>query len=483
MFSAQHKHPGSGAHAAMADLRVVGDCLQSPVVGACMEAPAAILFLGLLFAIHPLLAGSAVAAAGAQAAVAWRSRAATQAHLLASQQALQGAQRYALSAFGQAQAVRAMGMLSALHQRWSHQHTQGLLHQAQAGVAQAGYQAAAKCLQNVAGSSLLGLGAWLVLRGALEGGAGQIIVGSVLGGRVLAPLATLVAQWRTVVLGLDAWRRLGHLLAHVPPRQAGMALPAPTGRLQVDQLLATAPGSQRPILHGLTFALQPGEVLAVVGPSGAGKSTLARLLLGVWPASSGVVRLDGAEIARWDKAELGRHLGYLPQEVGLFDGTVADNIARFGPTDLAQVRAAAQAVGLESAIQALPLGYDSPVGRDGSMLSGGLRQRIGIARALYGQPAFVVLDEPDANLDAAGDAALRAAIGQLRARGTTVVVITHRSKLLAMADRLLILHEGQARAFGPRDPVLAALAKANAAVAAPASAAARPGGTAAFRVV
>ena len=227
-------------------------------------------------------------------------------------------------------------------------------------------------------------------------------------------------------------------------------------------MVAAAPGSQVPILRGVAFALQPGEVLAVVGPSASGKTTLARLLVGLWPAATGKVRLDGVDVFSWDKAELGPHLGYLPQGVELFDGTLADNIARFGEVDMVKVEAAARAVGLHEVIIALPKGYDSPVGRDGAMLSGGQRQRVALARALYGDPVFVVLDEPNSSLDESGDAALSSAIAQLKSRGTTFVVMTHRTSVLAVADKMLILQEGQNRAFGPRDEVLAALAKANA---------------------
>jgi ATP-binding cassette subfamily C exporter for protease/lipase len=211
-------------------------------------------------------------------------------------------------------------------------------------------------------------------------------------------------------------------------------------------------------------------VLAVVGPSASGKTTLARLLAGLWPAASGKVRLDGVDVFNWDKSELGPHVGYLPQGVELFDGTLAENIARFGEVDMAKVEAAARAVGLHETIMALPKGYESPVGRDGAMLSGGQRQRVGLARAIYDNPVFVVLDEPNSSLDESGDAALANAISQLKSRGTTFVIMTHRTSVLAVADKMLILQEGQTRAFGPRDEVLAALAKANAPQAKPAAA-------------
>jgi len=236
-----------------------------------------------------------------------------------------------------------------------------------------------------------------------------------------------------------------------------MALPAPIGRLQVDALVAGAPGNQGAILKGVSFALQPGEVLAVVGPSASGKTTLARLLVGIWPAISGKVRLDGADVHTWNKLELGPHVGYLPQGVELFDGSVAENIARFGEVNQAKVEAAARAVGLHELISALPQGYDSQVGREGAILSGGQRQRVGLARAIYAKPAFVVLDEPNSSLDEQGDAALAGAISLLAAQGTTFVVMTHRTSVLGVADKMLVLRDGQAQMFGPRDDVLKAL--------------------------
>jgi ATP-binding cassette subfamily C exporter for protease/lipase len=230
--------------------------------------------------------------------------------------------------------------------------------------------------------------------------------------------------------------------------------------LNVDGLIAGAPGQQVPIVRGVQFALNPGEVLAVVGPSASGKTTLARLLVGLWPSMGGKVRLDGADIFNWDKVELGPYLGYLPQGVELLEGTLAENIARFGDVDMTQVEAAASLVGLHELIKSMPQGYESPVGRDGAFLSGGQRQRVGLARALYGKPVFVVLDEPNSSLDEAGDAALASAIAKLKQQGTTFVVMTHRTSILTVADKMLIMREGSQQAFGPRDEVLAALQKA-----------------------
>ncbi len=255
-----------------------------------------------------------------------------------------------------------------------------------------------------------------------------------------------------------------------------MSLPAPRGALQVESLVAGAPGSTTQILRGVQFALNPGEALAVVGPSAAGKTTLARLLVGLWPAAAGKVRLDGADVHTWDKSELGPHMGYLPQGVELFEGSLAENIARFGEVVPERVEAAARAVGLHEFIIALPDGYAQLVGPDGARLSGGQRQRVGLARALYGDPVFVVLDEPNSSLDEEGDAALARAIAGAKQRGTTFVIMTHRTSVLAVADKMLVLRDGQQQAFGPRDEVLAALNQAaqQAQAPAPAPQAARP---------
>jgi ATP-binding cassette subfamily C exporter for protease/lipase len=298
------------------------------------------------------------------------------------------------------------------------------------------------------------------MNNALNGGPVMMIIGSVLGGRVLAPLAQLVAQWNGVVTVRESWARLDMLLSQIPAKPDAMSLPAPKGQLSVEGIVAGPPGQQAAILRGIQFALNPGEVLAVIGPSAAGKTTLARLLVGLWPSMGGKVRLDGADVFAWDKSELGPYLGYLPQGVELLEGTLAENIARFGEVDMAQVEAAAKLVGVHELILAMPQAYNTPIGRDGAMLSGGQRQRVGLARALYGKPVLVVLDEPNSSLDEAGDAALAQAIAALKQQGTTFVIMTHRTSVLGVADKMLLLREGAQQAFGPRDEVLAAMQQA-----------------------
>mgnify|MGYP006198264721 FL=1 len=276
-----------------------------------------------------------------------------------------------------------------------------------------------------------------------------------------SPLVQLVSQWRHVVQARLAWQRLSDLLERMPATPLAMSLPAPRGYVAVEGLTAAASAGGPPMLRQIAFNLQPGDVLAVIGPSASGKTTLARMLVGLWAPLGGNVRLDGADISAWNKAELGPYLGYLPQSVELLAGTLAENIARFGEPDLVALHDVARAVGLHDWITTLPRGYDTPVGDEGAMLSGGQRQRVALARALYGAPAFVVLDEPNASLDEAGNHALVQAIAHAKARGATVVVMTHLPGVLAVADKALVLYGGAQRAFGPRDEVLAALQKAN----------------------
>jgi ATP-binding cassette subfamily C exporter for protease/lipase len=283
------------------------------------------------------------------------------------------------------------------------------------------------------------------------------IVASVLGGRVLTPLAQLVAQWRLVVNARDAMQRIDKLLAIAPAPTDSMALPAPKGVLSAEALVAGAPGSPTAIVKGLTFTAGPGDVVAIIGPSACGKTTLARLLVGLWPAASGKVRLDGVDVFSWNKAELGAYVGYLPQNVELFDGTIAENIARFGAVERDKVQAAATLAGMNDWIAGLPDGLDTRIGEDGANLSGGQRQRVALARAVFGSPQLLVLDEPNASLDEAGEKDLVAMLQQLQARGATVLVITHRTSVLPACNKLLMLREGQLIAFGPKDEVLAGL--------------------------
>ncbi len=460
MFQGFLRRQVGGAMQAMNDFKVVREFLANPALFAIMEAPVSLFALLLIFAISPVLGWASVLGAVVQVGVAWMNERAIRQPLTEANRSASVAQQFAESSLRNAHVMESMGMLNNVHARWQKRQEAFLAHQALASDGGGFWSAISKMVQLVMASLMLGLGAWLMLGNSLNGGASMMIVGSVLGGRVLAPLTQVVAQWNSVVNARGAWSRLELLLSQIPAKAESMSLPEPKGQLLVDGVVAGAPGQQNPIVRGVQFSLNPGEVLAVVGPSASGKTTLARLLVGLWPTMGGKVRLDGADVQTWDKEELGPYLGYLPQGVELLDGTIAENIARFGEVDMQQVEAAAKLVGLHELIEAMPMGYNSHFGRDGAVLSGGQRQRVGLARAIYGKPVFVVLDEPNSSLDDAGDAALAKAIATLKQLGTTFVVMTHRTSVLGVADKMLVMREGTQQAFGPRDEVLAAMQKA-----------------------
>lgn len=460
MFQGFLKRQVGSSMQVLNDLRTVREFLHNPALMAVMEAPVALVALGISFLISPVLGFATLLGGVAQVFVAVMNEKATRKPLMQANSSASGAMQFAEASLRNAHVMESMGMLSDVYGRWQKRQREFLALQSKASDGAGLWSNMSKAVQLVLASFLLGLGAWLQMNNALNGGPAMMIIGSVIGGRVLAPLAQLVAQWNGVVTVRESWGRLELLLSFIPPKPKAMALPAPKGQLSVEGVVAGPPGQQVSIVRGIQFGLNSGEVLAVVGPSASGKTTLARLLVGLWPTQAGKVRLDGADVNSWDKAELGPYLGYLPQGVELLDGTIAENIARFGEVDMAQVEAAAKLVGLHDLIMALPQAYNSPMGRDGTMLSGGQRQRVGLARALYGKPVFVVLDEPNSSLDDAGDAALANAIAIMKQLGTTFVIMTHRTSVLSVADKMLIMREGTQQAFGPRDDVLAALQQA-----------------------
>ncbi|GAA4403963.1 type I secretion system permease/ATPase [Quisquiliibacterium transsilvanicum] len=438
----------------MSDMRSVREFFVNPALTALFELPMSLLALVLIFMISPVLGWAALFGGALQTLVAWMNQRISRAPLQEAQRGAQEAHRYADVTLRNAQVMHSMGMLESVLRRWQERQSRFLVSQARASEAAGALTAASKTLQQLMGSVLLGLSAWLLLGNNLAGGPAMLIISSVLGGRMLVPLTQLVSQWSAIVTFAGAFTRLEGLLREIPARDRSMPLPPPKGELRVEQLHVAPLGLQQLVLRGLQFHLTPGQVLAVVGPSASGKTSLAKALLGAWPAQAGKVRLDGVDVFSWDKDELGPYLGYLPQEVELIDGTLAENIARFGQPDALKLQEAAALVGLQEFIASLSQGYDAPVGRDGALLSGGQRQRVALARALYGRPALVVLDEPNSSLDEIGEAALLRAIGVLKSTGTTFVINTHRTGVLSVSDRLLVLREGAQLAFGPTVEVL-----------------------------
>jgi PrtD family type I secretion system ABC transporter len=350
-----------------------------------------------------------------------------------------------------AEVVNALGMLPAVTKRWSQLNDAALVEQMRASGIGGALTGWTKFARQAIQLAMLAAGAYLVVN--QDATAGVMIAGTVLLGRALAPVEALVAGWRNLVEAKNAWRRLHELLAANPPAEPATELPAPQGHVEVEAVAFRL--GEKVILRGISFKLAAGESLGLIGPSASGKSTLARVLVGVWKPASGVVRLDGADVAAWPRERLGPHLGYLPQDVELFAGTVAENIARLGSPDATEVVLAAQRAHVHDLILRLPRGYDTDIGESGQSLSPGQRQRIALARALYGKPKLVVLDEPNANLDHEGEEALLRALETLKAEGATVVVIAHRPSLLRNVDKMLVLNDGAVASFGPRAEVMA----------------------------
>lgn len=357
-----------------------------------------------------------------------------------------------------AEVVQALGLGRRLEARWRQANADYLDASRRAGDIAGGLGSLSKTLRMMLQSAVLGVGAWLVIEQQATGGI--MIASSIMVGRALAPVDLAIASWKPFLMARQSWTRLQDLLSRIPPAPQTMALPAPQRELRVEGLTILPPGEKRPSVTGIGFVIEAGSALGVIGPSGSGKSTLSRALVGAWPAAGGKVRLDGASLDQWDREALGRHIGYLPQGVELFDGTIADNIARFEESaDPEAIVAAARAAGAHELILRFEDGYKARIGEGGSSLSAGQRQRIGLARALYGDPFLVVLDEPNANLDAEGEAAVVRAIASVRARGGIAVVVAHRPSAIGVVDRVLMMDGGRQKAFGPREEVLGQVLK------------------------
>ncbi|KIH83300.1 type I secretion system permease/ATPase [Pseudomonas batumici] len=440
---------------ALGDLTHIRQFLTGPALFAFFDAPWFPIYLLVIFLFNPWLGVFASVGAVLLIALAYLNEAMTRKPLSEASGYSQQSSRLATSHLHNAETIQAMGMLAALRKRWFQLHSGFLARQNRASDTGAVITSLSKMLRLCLQSLVLGLGALLVIKGEMT--AGMMIAGSILMGRVLSPIDQLIAVWKQWSSAKLAYRRLDDLLREFPETEGQMSLPAPQGQLAFEQVSAGPPGKRIATLHPMSFSLAPGEVLGVLGSSGSGKSTLARVLVGVWPTLGGTVRLDGADLHRWDRNDLGAHIGYLPQDIELFSGTIAENIARFAEVDSLKVVEAARQAGVHDLILHLPQGYDTLLGEDGSGLSGGQKQRVALARALYGGPRLVVLDEPNSNLDVLGETALTQAIALLKARGSTVVLVTHRSTSLTQADKLLVLSEGRLQAFGSSADVLKAL--------------------------
>lgn len=431
----------------MSDLVTVRQYLTGNGAFAFFDLPWTLIYLSVLFLMHKWLGWAAVGFGLVLGALAWGGNKLTsQAQRRAGESAVDtSAFLYAKSR--NAETVEALGMLGNLRLLWLQLHQRQLSHASRAFERASLLQALTKFVQYTQQSLILVAGALLVLKGEI--GVGAMIASNALLANTLRPISTLVSTWRQFLEARQAWTRLDGALRENPDRQPLRHVETIRAQISLKDLTASAPGREVPILQNLSAEFLPGEVIAVVGPSGAGKSTLARCLVGIWPGVKGEVLVDGHPIGEFSREELGPQIGYLPQDIEMLDGTIAENIARFGRVDSPRVIEAATRTGLHEMILRLPNGYDTPMGEAGSRLSGGQRQRVGLARALYGDPRLVVLDEPNASLDDLGEAALINAVRDLKSRGVTVFMIVHQPHLLAVADRALVLEQGRIKHLGP----------------------------------
>lgn len=437
---------------AFVDLTHLRQFLTGNGIFAFFDTPWIPIYIAVLFMLHPWLGVMALFFASVQFGLVWWGGRATNSQQVAALKSHTEVSGYLQSKFRNAEVIEPMGMVDHLYQKWSEKNNTSLTENFKAQEQAGKVVAVSKFVRYSQQSLALGGGALLVIHGELSPGA--MIAANVLISRALSPIDLMVSTWSVFLTAFDAFVRLGHLLEAHPLRDQPLKDFVVKGDIQLVNVTATAPGRETPILKGISLSMSPGSVTVVLGSSGSGKSTLARVLLGIWPHSDGAVLLDGQPIRNFERMALGPHIGYLPQDIELFDGTIAENIARAGKVNSEKVIEAAEAASLHSMILRFPKGYDTPIGEASGMLSGGQRQRIGLARALYGMPALVVLDEPNANLDDEGEAALARAVLALKMQGKTVILISHRPGAVVLADRLLILQNGVVQLNGPRDEVI-----------------------------
>ncbi len=445
------------------DLESIQRMLSSPAPFSFFDAPWAPIFLGVIFLFHPLLGWLATFGAVLLLVLTLLNELRSRSPQNEALQAQAAAETFEQSARRDAEALHALGMVGSTAARWRTLRDKSLSAHMAASDRTGAFSATSKTLRFFLQSAMLGLGAWLVIEEQTT--PGVMIAASIMLGRALAPIEQAIGQWSSLQRARQGWRSLSDLLTQAPAPAQRTPLPKPSGPLTLQNVAISRPGEREPIVRGLTFDAAPGEAIGIIGPSGSGKSTLARALIGVWQPLVGELRLDGATYDQWDPDVLGRHIGYLPQDVAMLDGTVTENIARFDPQpNVEEALRASKAAGAHDMVLRLPDGYDTRMGVGGAQVSGGQRQRIALARALYGQPALIVLDEPNSNLDANGDQALAQAIQTLKSEGRIVLVIAHRPSIVGVCDKLLMLEGGRQRAFGPRDEILQQTTKNAAAI-------------------
>lgn len=442
----------------LSDLSSLRQFLTGNGLFAFFDTPWIPIYLAVMFMFHPWYGWMGVICALLLAGLAYINEKLTHGPLQDANREHMAATNFTNKSLRNAEVVESMGMLDHLCQRWSARVIKVLVLQGTASDRAGTISAISKTFRQIVQSLVLGLGAYLAIQHEIS--SGLMIAGSILLGRALAPIDQLIGAWKGFVGARSQYARLHELLEKIAAEPKRMPLPAPEGRVTVGSLSVAPPETRRPIIRGVSFAVNAGEAVGIIGPSGSGKSTLARALLGIWPSLTGSVRLDGADISQWPRGDLGQYIGYLPQDIELFEGTISENISRFGELDPEAVVAAARMSGVHEMVLQLPEGYDTLIGANGGGLSGGQRQRIGLARALYRQPRLVVLDEPNSNLDDAGEKMLAHALQRLKQSGATVFLITHRPSVLAHVDKLLVLSGGELSLYGPRNQVWAKLQSA-----------------------
>lgn len=449
------QQPGVAHHTVLRELDIIREFMTGSGLISFCDAPWVPIFVAACFMMHPWYGWIALIGATLIFTFAVANELLTREHLKSATKSANIAASFAAATFRNVEVLHAMGMWRPLRDRWLRRQNETLSMQAVASDRAGILLTATKFLRAFLQIAILGAGAYLsIIR---ESTPGAMIAASILMGRALAPVEIIVSQWKAFLAARSAYDRITELISILPPMKKRMTLPTPEGHLSVQNVIVTPPGVQRAVLAGVTFGLPAGSALGIIGPSAAGKSSLARALVGVWPIHAGDIRIDGTAIAHWNNEQLGCCIGYLPQDVELFSGTVAENIARFQDVDDKMVVAAAQMAGVHTMVQAMAEGYSTEIGDGGQSLSGGQRQRIGLARALYGMPRLVILDEPNASLDADGEAALLGTLQSLRSANRTVILITHKTNILSMMDKILVLNQGTMQAFGERDEIFAKL--------------------------
>jgi ATP-binding cassette subfamily C protein EexD len=452
----------------LSDLLQLRQFLTGPGLFAFFDVPWLPIYLAVMFLFHAYYGVTAIFAALVLVGLAIWNEQATRDDLQEASQAAAEAANHTQRNLRNAEVIEAMGMLARIRARWQQKQAKVIQLQTRASKNGGFITALSKTFRTTIQTLILGLGAYLAIRRELSPGA--LVAGSILLGRALAPLDLMISTWRGFLTARESYTRLDELLAAMPDDGPPMALPPPKGAITLDQVVVIPTGATTPIIKGISLRIEPGTLLAIIGPSAAGKSTLVRAILGLYQPRSGSIRLDGAELSQWDREQLGHHIGYLPQDVELLDGTVSENIARFGAINPEKVVEAAQAADVHQMILHLPEGYETKI--VGNVLSAGQRQRLGLARALYGNPRLIILDEPNSNLDQEGDAAFLKTLNGLKHAGHTVIVVTHRNNVLAHVDKILLLVEGQVAHYGTREEVFSTLQQA--AARAPAGAHLRP---------